>query len=84
MTATTNAVDLEQSIDKLMQTGRFASKEDVVREGVRLLEAEEARWAALDAILLARADDTDTTNYTPAEEVFDRLSAKYKAMIPAK
>jgi antitoxin ParD1/3/4 len=84
MTVATDTIDLEQSIEKLMQTGRFASKEDVVREGVRLLEAEEAHWAALDAILIARADDDDTTNYTPAEEVFDRLEAKYKAMLPAK
>jgi antitoxin ParD1/3/4 len=84
MTAATDTIDLEHSIEKLMQTGRFASKEDVVREGVRLLEAEEAHWAALDAAIERGLKEADAGHLTPAEEVFDRLSAKYKAMIPAK
>ena len=82
MTGNANAIDLEKSIEKLIQTGRFQSKDDVLREGVRLIEEDEAHWAKLDAILIARADDPDTVDYTPAEEVFDRLEAKYKAMMP--
>jgi putative addiction module CopG family antidote len=47
-------IDLEQSIAKLIKTGRFESQDDILREGVRLIEAEEAQWAKLDAILVAR------------------------------
>jgi antitoxin ParD1/3/4 len=54
----------------------------VLREGIRLIEAEEAHWAELDAVLIARADNPDTSDYTPAKKVFDRLEAKYRAMLP--
>ena len=84
MNADATTPSLDQSVEKLISTGRFQTKEDVLREGVRLIEAEDEHWAELDAILIARADDPDMDDFTPAEEVFDRLNAKYKAMLPAQ
>ena len=84
MNAEATTPSLDQSIEKLINTGRFQTKEDVLREGVRLIEAEDEHWAELDAILIARADDPDMDDFTDVEEVFDRLNAKYKAMLPAQ
>ena len=84
MTTRTAEPNLDESIEKLIASGRFESKEDVLREGVRLIEAEDEQWAELDATLIARADDLDTSDFVPAEEFFNRLSAKYKAMLPTQ
>ena len=71
---------LDQSTEKLINTGRFQTKEYVLREGVRLIEAEDEHWAELDAGILRGIDDADAGRYTPAEEVFDRLISKYTGM----
>jgi antitoxin ParD1/3/4 len=51
----------------------------VLREGVRLVQEREAKLAALDAALARGLADVETGRLRPAEEVFDRLEAKYKA-----
>jgi antitoxin ParD1/3/4 len=84
MSNTAGGLELEQSIEKLIKTGRFDSRNDVLREGVRLIEAEEAHWAELDAGILRGIDDAIAGRVTPAEEVFDRLTAKYEAMARAR
>jgi antitoxin ParD1/3/4 len=84
MAANTAEIALEQSIAKLIKTGRFESQDDILREGVRLIEAEEAHWAELDAGILRGIDDAIAGRTTPAEEVFDRLKTKYEAMANAK
>ena len=40
---------LEKFVTKLVATGRYHSKSEVLREGVRLIQEREARLAALDA-----------------------------------
>lgn len=52
----------------------------MLREGVRLVEEREKRLAVLDAALAKGISDADAGRSKPAEEVFDRLEAKYKAM----
>jgi antitoxin ParD1/3/4 len=84
MAGNTAEIDLEQSIAKLIKTGRFESQDDILREGVRLIEAEEAHWAKLDAGILRGIDDAIACRTTPAEEVFGHLKAKYEAMANAK
>ena len=71
---------LESFVAKLVATGRYNSKSEVLREGVRLIEEREARLAALDASIARGLADADAGRMVPAEEVFDRLEAKYKAM----
>jgi antitoxin ParD1/3/4 len=71
---------LEDVVSRLVTTGRYNSKSEVLREGVRLVEEREKRLAVLDAALAKGISDADAGRSKPAEEVFDRLEAKYKAM----
>ncbi|RWO39290.1 MAG: type II toxin-antitoxin system ParD family antitoxin [Mesorhizobium sp.] len=71
---------LEDVVNQLVSTGRYNSKSEVLREGVRLVEEREKRLAALDAALAKGISDADAGRVKPAEEVLDRLEGKYKAM----
>jgi len=79
-----SSVDLGQQLEKfvtsLVSSGRYNSKSEVLREGLRLLQEREQRLAVLNQALdrgLAAAKAGQTK---PAEEVFDRLEAKYRKM----
>ena len=53
---------LEQVVTDLVESGRYNSKSEVLREGVRLVQEREARLAALDAAIaesLAEAESRD-------------------------
>ena len=41
---------LEKFVTELVATGRYHSKSEVLREGVRLIQERETRLAALDAL----------------------------------
>lgn len=71
---------LESVVENLVKNGRYNSKSEVLREGVRLVQEREARLAALDAAIARGIADADAGRVKPAEEVFARLSAKYRAM----
>jgi len=71
---------LEDVVNQLVSTGRYNSKSEVLREGVRLVEEREKRLAALDASLAKGISDANAGRVKPADEVLDRLEAKYKAM----
>ncbi|NML76363.1 type II toxin-antitoxin system ParD family antitoxin [Rhizobium sp. S-51] len=71
---------LESYIQQLVETGRYGSKSEVLREGVRLVQDRESRLAALDASIKRGIADADTGRTKPASDVFDRLEAKYSAM----
>jgi antitoxin ParD1/3/4 len=73
---------LEGFVTKLVETGRYNSKSEVLREGVRLIQEREARLAALDAAIARGISDADAGRGKPAIEVFGRLEAKYAAMMP--
>ncbi len=71
---------LEAFVAKLVETGRYNSKSEVLREGVRLIHDREARLAALDASIGRGLADADAGRTRPADEVFARLSTKYRDM----
>ena len=71
---------LEGYVAKLVETGRYGSKSEVLREGVRLIQDRETQLIALDTIIGRGTADSDAGLGKPAEEVFDRLEAKYQAM----
>lgn len=71
---------LESYVQQLVDAGRYGSKSEVLREGVRLIQDRETKLAALDASIMRGIADADAGRTKPASEVFDRLEAKYRAM----
>jgi len=71
---------LESYIQTLVDAGRYGSKSEVLREGVRLIQDRETKLAALDASITRVIADADAGRTTPASEVFARLEDKYRAM----
>lgn len=71
---------LETFVARLVATGRYNSKSEVLREGVRLIQDREARLAALDASIARGVADAEQGRSAPADEVFDRLDRKYRTM----
>lgn len=76
--------NLEGFVTDLVKAGRYNSKSEVLREGVRLVQEREAKLAALDASIRRGLADSEAGRVKPAAEVFDRLEAKYRAMAEAK
>ena len=71
---------LETYVSDLVKTGRYNSRSEVLREGVRLVEEREKRLVALDAAIARGLADVAAGRVTPAEEVEARLVAKYRKM----
>jgi antitoxin ParD1/3/4 len=71
---------LEAVVNDLVANGRYNSKSEVLREGVRLVQEREAALAELHAALAAGVADIKAGRTKPLEEVVARLSAKYQAM----
>jgi antitoxin ParD1/3/4 len=71
---------LEAFITEAVKTGRYGSRSEVLREGVRLVQEREQRLARLDAALSKGVADGEAGRVTDAEIVFDRLIRKYEAM----
>ncbi len=71
---------LEGYVNNLVKTGRYNSRSEVLREGVRLVEEREKRLAALDAAIARGLADADAGRVKPLQDVADRLSAKYRKM----
>ncbi len=71
---------LEKYVAKLVDSGRYNSKSEVVREGIRLVQEREQKLAALDASIARGLADADAGRLIPAEDVFGKLKAKYRAM----
>ena len=68
---------LERFVDGLVREGRYNSKSEILREGVRLIQERELRLAALDAMIAAGIADAEAGRVRPAEEVFAELKARY-------
>ncbi|MDR3511763.1 MAG: type II toxin-antitoxin system ParD family antitoxin [Caulobacteraceae bacterium] len=70
---------LEQFVADLLRSGRYNSKSEVLREGVRLVQEREARLAALDAAIAQGVADAEAGRVRPLDLVFDRLETKYRS-----
>jgi antitoxin ParD1/3/4 len=74
---------LEQVTNDLVRTGRYGSKSEVLREGVRLVQEREAQLEKLKTELEKGLEDIRAGRVRPADDVFDDLEARLEAMIRA-
>lgn len=71
---------LEQYVSELIKNGRYQSRSEVLREGVRLVEEREKRLVALDASIARGLADAEAGRVASVRDVADALAAKYQRM----
>jgi antitoxin ParD1/3/4 len=74
---------LEEYIENLVTKGRYNSKSEVIREGIRLVQEREARLAALHAAIQEGIDAVKAGNVYSSEEVFAELEALIDSKVKA-
>ena len=83
--ATASANTSKELIESLIESGRYSTASEVMREGLRLVEErEERRKAKLEAL---RAEIQKGFDSGPAEEVgdmFERIKAQGRKRLAAK
>lgn len=75
---------LESAVDRLVKTGRFNSRSEVIREGVRLIDERETKLAALDAMIEEGMADVRAGRVRPLADVAAELDARYAEMSDRK
>lgn len=75
---------LEAVVNELVSTGRYNSKSEVLREGVRLVEEREKYLSWLDGELAKGVAELDAGLGIPAEKVFAELRAEFGVEEKAK
>jgi antitoxin ParD1/3/4 len=75
----------ENFVKSLLSSGRYSTASEVMRDGLRLLqEREELQQAKLGALREAIQEGRDSGASLPADDVLDRLAAKYAGGSPLK
>jgi antitoxin ParD1/3/4 len=71
----------EQFIKSQLDSGRYSNASEIVRDALRLLEErEQLHQLQFERLKQQIQQGIDSGPGIPAEDVFDRLSAKYQAM----
>lgn len=70
---------LEAFITEAVEKGRYGSRSEVLREGIRLVQEREAKWARFDAEIQKGLDDLDAGRSEDLEIVIGKLQRKYRA-----
>lgn len=69
--------NLEKIVDRLVESGRFNSKSEVLREGIRMVDERERYLEALTLTLQPGLDDLAEGRVSEIEEARTRLLARY-------
>lgn len=71
----------EKFIRRQVETGRYASASEVIRDALRLLEErEELRETQVKNLRAQLQEGRDSGPGIPADKVLDRLETKYKKL----
>ena len=71
----------ETFVKSMLENGRYNSASELVRDGLRMVEARERRLAKLDVAIERGHAEAAAGLGASAAEVFDRLETKYTKMI---
>ena len=71
---------LEGFVGQLVKHGRYNSRSEILREGVRIIHERETRLAALDAAIARGIADADAGRVHDLKDVAAFLDAKFKRM----
>jgi antitoxin ParD1/3/4 len=74
----------EKFVKSLVESGRYHSKSEVIREGLRLIEERERALQALDLAIAAGLKDYEAGRYHPAEDVFNELDREFAELEPSR
>ena len=67
---------LESFVGQLVKTGRYNSRSEILREGVRLIHERETRLAALDASIMRGIADVDSGRVIDIDDAAVVLDAR--------
>lgn len=68
---------LESFVGQLVNAGRYNSRSEILREGVRLIHERETRLAVLDASIARGIADAEAGRVHELDTVVAKLSEKY-------
>jgi antitoxin ParD1/3/4 len=71
---------LEAVVDAMVKGGRYNSRSEVLREGVRLLHEREVRLAALDAAIAKGLSDVQAGRVVPFNAAAEQLEARFDGL----
>lgn len=74
--------ELDGVVDDLVASGRYASRDQVLSEGVLLVQKRVVAMARFEGEIGKGLDDIDAGRVHPAEEVFAELRAELLARLP--
>jgi antitoxin ParD1/3/4 len=75
---------LEAFITEAVKKGRYGSRSEVLREGVRLVQEREAKWARFEAEIQKGIESADRGELIPAEEAFAELHRYIENIIASR
>jgi antitoxin ParD1/3/4 len=85
MTMTVNLGEaLERAVEAMVATGRYGSRSEVLREGVRLVEEREQQMAKLRRDMQAALADVETRGTISVDDARGMLDAKLAALEAAQ
>lgn len=85
MTATIHLDDhLEQSVERLVQSGAFASRAAVVARGVALIQEQQARVRDFDSAIAQGWEQSQSGDVVDVDTGFDAIEAKWQARIDGR
>lgn len=75
---------LESYVQELVSSGRYGSKSEVLREGVRMIQERETQQEAFKALIMQGMADIEAGRTHSAEDVFSSMRERIQASIQEK